>query len=521
MSGKRLFFAGVLSVFLSFGVSSQTIDLREIDFKNARLSIAGPDRLYIRSVGRTGKTISLLIAMRDEKEGFWHIESLFPESADLFPEDLILDFVKIEPIASNRLKISGIIYDGQSFAGEFLLTDTDKFALADSLYPAPMPEDFEEKITLLKGTLIKAEREGYEQRIAALRKEKEEQEEITVSLLKELEETEKELFFLEKEKKQLEESLSSLRKRKEQLNRELSSQKESITRLSWRLRILSGEKTRLIDRIETSSLKVNSLTEEKRKLQEELIFLKEERRRFEEKIKNLQKENRKLISDNRKLELRVKELKQLKIEKPVRDKSEAGIGAVISKEDFPVVIQKGFHRAVPQMGNWFIRDDRAEQLDPSQYFAKLVIPVIQNSKPTLFSFKGRSTGSGWVGFGAHIFATEREWKKGYGFGDSILVWITRDREYYGCPDTRLQFYRSSDSVHMEMVLDAIIEEPIHRYMDLDILYNPVAQYISVFVNGAEKVKYKTWFSIDSGVQIALRTLRGGASFKDMEVRSTE
>ena len=189
--------------------------------------------------------------------------------------------------------------------------------------------------------------------------------------------------------------------------------------------------------------------------------------------------------------------------------------------DFSKPLLDGFGRSVPQIGSWTVKADSAVQTDPEQYFAKLLLPIEQQTRPTRYSYRTRSTGSGWVGTGLHIFVTDTTGKKGYGLGNSLLVWLTRDPEYYGTDTTRLQLYRSDDAVQMEMVLDALIEEPISDFLAMDVVYDPVEEYISVSVDGTEKIRYKTWFDIESGLEIALRSLGGGAEFRDLAVRTVE
>jgi hypothetical protein len=189
--------------------------------------------------------------------------------------------------------------------------------------------------------------------------------------------------------------------------------------------------------------------------------------------------------------------------------------------DFTRTLLTGFTQSVPQIGSWTVEGDTAVQTDPEQYFAKLLLPIEQRTQPTLYSYETRSTGSGWVGTGLHIFVTDTTGKKGYGLGNSLLVWLTRDPEYYGTDDTRLQLYRSDGAVQMEMVLDAVIEEPISGYLDMDIIYDPITEYISVSVDGTEKIRYKTWFGIDSGLEIALRSLGDGARFRNLSVSTVE
>jgi hypothetical protein len=189
--------------------------------------------------------------------------------------------------------------------------------------------------------------------------------------------------------------------------------------------------------------------------------------------------------------------------------------------EFTKNLLKGFRRSVPQIGSWTVEADSAVQTDPEQYFAKLLLPIEQRTQPTRYSYRTRSTGSGWVGTGLHIFVTDTTGKKGYGLGNSLLVWLTRDPEYYGTDDTRLQLYRSDDAVQMEMVLDALIEEPMGDFLAMDVVYDPVEEYISVSVDGIEKIRYKTWFDIESGLEIALRSLGGGAEFRDLAVSTVE
>ena len=150
----------------------------------------------------------------------------------------------------------------------------------------------------------------------------------------------------------------------------------------------------------------------------------------------------------------------------------------------------------------------------------MILPVEQAEKPVLYSFKARSTDPDeeWVGLGLHIFVENVE-KRGYGLGNSLLVWLTRDQEVYKNDYTYLQLYRSDDDVNMDRVMDAVIQEPITEFLDIEVLYQPDEQYITVSVNAEEKIRYKTWFGIDEGIQVALRSL-GTAEFSDLVVTST-
>ena len=179
-----------------------------------------------------------------------------------------------------------------------------------------------------------------------------------------------------------------------------------------------------------------------------------------------------------------------------------------------------FEPSEAQLGLWHVGDRSAKQLEKSMLFGKLLLPVTQDEKPVLYSFKARSTdpANEWVGLGLHIFVDNVE-KRGYGLGDSLLVWLTRDQEVYKNDYTYLQLYRSDDDVHMDRVMDAVIQEPITEFLKIEVLYQPVLQYITISVDGEEKLRYKTWFGIEDGVQVALRSL-GTAEFADLRVTTT-
>jgi hypothetical protein len=172
-----------------------------------------------------------------------------------------------------------------------------------------------------------------------------------------------------------------------------------------------------------------------------------------------------------------------------------------------------------QLGDWRLSGRTAVQTDPEQYFAKLMLPAPQRTRPTLYRFSARSLDEGWVGLGLHLFVEETG-KRGYGLGRSLLVWFTRDPEVYRNRLTYLQVYRSDDDVNMARVADAVIEEPIAEELDIEVLFEPQNNYITVAVNGRDKLRYRTWFGIDEGTTVALRTL-GRAEFRDLSVRTSE
>lgn len=177
-------------------------------------------------------------------------------------------------------------------------------------------------------------------------------------------------------------------------------------------------------------------------------------------------------------------------------------------------LRQGFEGSASRMGAWKISGGTASQTDATQYFSRLEMPLAQGEATTLYRFKARSTGSGWIGLGLHIYVEDNKKKRGYGEGKSLLVWFTRDRAARGDNATYLQLYRSDDDVVMERMFDAELEDGIESWRLVEVVYDPGAEYIAISVDGTLRIVYRTFFGRDSGATISLRTLGGGGSFSD-------
>jgi hypothetical protein len=195
-----------------------------------------------------------------------------------------------------------------------------------------------------------------------------------------------------------------------------------------------------------------------------------------------------------------------------------GLVAMMS-ERMTETVHSGFAGSDPDVGEWSVTGTRAVQADSDAFFAKLSVPAAQRDEPVLYSFRVRALDSdGWVGVGLHFFVSDVQLRAGYGMGKSLLVWLTRDPDVYKTQNTYLQLYRSDDDINMGRVLDAVIQEPISEFLDVEILYEPDNQYMTVAIGGEDKIRYRTWFGIDSGVEVAFRTL-GAAEFSDFRIRT--
>lgn len=265
--------------------------------------------------------------------------------------------------------------------------------------------------------------------------------------------------------------------------------------------------------------KLNTTEENLKAAEEDLKSKEEDLKKAKGEIQELRDEYKKLLeAREEQREEKETEPQDERTEIPEEEGEWVALPTPLNKKNFGTLLHTGISGGTTQLGEWSTKGETLYQTDGDQYFAKHVYPVVQSKTPTLFSFTGKSTGEGWVGFGLHIFAKDNT-KMGYGYGNSLLVWITRDEDFYGTGETRLQLYRSDSEIHMQHVLDGIITEPISEYLNIDILYLPEEEYISLFINGVEKLRYKTWFSIDSGAEAAFRTLGDGASFKDFSIRT--
>ena len=185
---------------------------------------------------------------------------------------------------------------------------------------------------------------------------------------------------------------------------------------------------------------------------------------------------------------------------------------------FPALLRSGFDGYKTRLGNWKLSGGILAQTDKKQYFSRITFPLVQASKPILYSFETKAGAKGWVGTGIHLFADGVKKAKGFGEGKSLLIWLTRDAKVRGNDGTYLQVYRSDNDVSMERVLDAKIKERLELWNRIDVLYEPANEFIVIAVDGSVRAAYRTYFGIGAGVSLSLRTLGEGVQFRNLEVR---
>ncbi len=181
----------------------------------------------------------------------------------------------------------------------------------------------------------------------------------------------------------------------------------------------------------------------------------------------------------------------------------------------------GFAAGTGAYGNWSATGGRLTQSNTSLYFAKYVIPGEQSADQTLYSFTAQvaSNAKDFVGYGIHFYASGDKRANSYGFGNSYLVWVTRDPRFYKTEDTYVQVYRSYDDIRMLQVASVATPTRITAANDVEVLYDRANAKITVAINGVDYLTYDVPNPIRSGAKGAFRTLGGPVTFSDFSIKA--
>ncbi len=182
------------------------------------------------------------------------------------------------------------------------------------------------------------------------------------------------------------------------------------------------------------------------------------------------------------------------------------------------LLMEGFGSTTPIVGQWVIADGTAKQIDPDAFYAKLAAPLVQDKRTFSYSFTAKSDarGRGWVGLGIHVFTPKSYTLKGYGSGDSLCIWLTRDPVHLSENITRLQLYRSTDDWNMDLVDEIPVSESIYDANRFEVGVDPLAGTVSVSMNGTERLVAKGISDLREGVYVLLRSL-DTAEFSEFKV----
>lgn len=205
------------------------------------------------------------------------------------------------------------------------------------------------------------------------------------------------------------------------------------------------------------------------------------------------------------------------VERLAADDVSPTISLATARTTFAILESVDLSASTSASGSWRTEATRAVQSSPEAYFAKLRLDYVQDSRPRLYRMLVRALDPGWAGLGIHLSVTGVERARGFGHGESLLVWLTRDESAYGTEATFLEVYNSYDDVTMDRAAQARTDVSLSDTVALEILVDPAGQFVTLAVDGIEYVRYR--FSVPRGasVELALRSL-GRAEFRDLEVR---
>ena len=201
----------------------------------------------------------------------------------------------------------------------------------------------------------------------------------------------------------------------------------------------------------------------------------------------------------------------------VMAKAAAPAAAPVAAAKPATTVLSGFANGKSLYGNWQASGGVVTQRDAGNKFAKYSVPVTQKAVETVYRFTASSKKNDWLGFGLHFFASGGGTGRGYGYGRSYLVWLTRDPGYYKTERTYLQLYRSSDDVVMIQLASVSIPERIDTPVNVELVYSPERKVVEVMVNGSSRLTYQVESPILSGSSVVLRTLGGPVDFTNLAV----
>ncbi|NBC28727.1 MAG: hypothetical protein GVY29_01910 [Spirochaetes bacterium] len=531
----------LLAVPSGFGqAETSELELAALDFSEAAVSLAGPRAFYIRKIQTAEGRFSVRLASSEGET--WRVVEVYPESQNILPNDVILDVATLEVENDATLRIDGVFVEDDVYSIRLREADGG-YALVDGIQSGTLAAVDEERaqplIDLVVEEVVSTELADARARIEELRAERDQAAEQAERLSAEN---------------------MGLVERNEALTRQVRELKAENSRLKSDIAELREElKTARVDAgAEPASGAVDQTLSEAQSLERAAAEIDESLQQIDQAIQRLGStvtaNHRELLEEIEdaqsalvgrlegvtdgdvrtdaphapdgdtggridELQRRVADLQERQevVREELLQEVAEGQYVTLLSEDLTSSVLEGFDGGEGQIGSWGLNEGTLRQRDPKQYFAKYLIDVPQTAQRTLYRFSTRSLDDGWVGVGLHIFVSSVD-KRGYGLGDSLLIWFTRDPSVYGTNNTFLQVYRSSDDVNMGRVAGAMISEPIAESLQASVLYEPETGYLTIAVNGEDKIRYRAWFDINRGVQIAFRSL-GRALFSDFSVQT--
>ena len=167
-------------------------------------------------------------------------------------------------------------------------------------------------------------------------------------------------------------------------------------------------------------------------------------------------------------------------------------------------------------GSWELSNGELKQTDPQNYFAKYSIPLLQSEREYLYSFRAAGPQEGWIGYGLHLLASEVEEADKYEFGNSYLVWITRDYRHNRTDKTFVELYRSNGEGKMVRLVSKAVYENLSASPTIAVHSNTNENTITVYAEDKEVFSFEDRDMYREGGMVSLRSL-GETTFSQFTV----
>lgn len=469
-------------------IEPSQIDFSEVDLSDAEFFFEGPVVLYASGIEYRDRSYAALL--RYDGESTITISAPSTTTTAGKPQRLDLTNANVQ-LTENGLELSGLGVDGRAYTG-LLVVQPDNDLEVASIERGEILEDsvpgLLRDIEQLEATI-----DDQNRRIARLNRQIEElPEEGTVTELRE-------------QTRELEDQLQASRSRVSELETTVGNQSDQIEDLEQNV-------SNLRSTLEARNARIERLNEQIEELPEP------------ETVANLRSQVRELENElddalgraaDLELELRARRRTIDGLNRRIRSLREPWMTA---DERLTDEIDTDFETGGTMLGSWNPSGPTLNQTDSDQLFARFAVPAIQANTDLMYTLRAESTDDGWVGYGMHFLADDWNTERGYGFGRSYLVWLTRDERAMRNRRTYVQLYRSYDDVRMELLASVAVEEDIGDPIDTSVYVDRSANEISVLVNERHVFSFLDEAIIRSGRVVAMRAL-GTVRFHDLEVVS--
>ena len=469
-------------------IEPSQIDFSEVDLSEAEFFFEGPVVLYASGIEYLDRSYAALLRYDGEST----VTIAAPSVATTAGKPQRIDLKNIDiQLTENGLELSRLGIDGRAYTGLLVVQPDNDLEIAS----IERGEILEESVPGLLRDIERLETtiEDQNQRIARLNRQIEElPEEGTVTELRE-------------QTRELEDQLEASRTRVGELETTVGNQSDCIEDLEQNVSDLQST-------LEARNARIERLNEQIEELPEP------------ETVANLRGQVRELEVE---LEDSASRVADLELELRARRRTIDGLNERIrnlrepwmtADERLTEKIDTDFDSGGSMLGAWNPSGPTLNQTDSTQLFARFAVPAIQANTDLMYTLRAESTDDGWVGYGMHFLADDWSSERGYGFGRSYLVWLTRDERAMRNQRTYVQLYRSYDDVRMELLASVAVEEDIADPIDTSVYVDRSANEISVLVNERHVFSFLDEAIIRGGRVVAMRAL-GTVRFHDLEVVS--